>query len=90
MWLWGDPSFHRPALSKLVGQVFKRIFEDQFYGAFQQRLVIPEILADLQRIVRFLEFCTSQTGLGRSDSPLAEPTISPKLGLRLLIAEEKR
>lgn len=71
MWLWGDLSAHRPALPKIVDPAFKILFEDEVSGAVQQRLAIPHVLADLPRIVRFLEICVSQTALGRSDSPLA-------------------
>lgn len=71
VWLWGNLSAHRLALPKRVDPAFKILFEDEVSGAVQPRLVIPNILADLPRIVRFLEICASQTGLGRSDSPLA-------------------
>jgi len=67
----GDCIGYLPALPKLVDPAFKILFEDEVSGAVQQRLIIPNILADLPRIVRFLEICASQTGLGRSDSPLA-------------------
>ena len=53
----GDCIAYLPALPQLDDPALKVLFADQIAGAASQRLVIPDIFADLPRVQRFVSLC---------------------------------
>lgn len=53
----GECIAYLPALPQLDDPALKALFPDEVGGAANERLLIPEIFADLPRVQRFVELC---------------------------------
>jgi DNA-binding transcriptional LysR family regulator len=62
----GDCLGYLPELPQLDDPSLKELFVEEIVGGVREQLVVPDILADIPRVVCFVELCQSLPGLSRN------------------------